>query len=154
MLGFEHILIVFFLVDHAAADVLLWRNKKISLSVLSAATAVWVLFEWLNYHFLTLVCFVLVIGMFVQFVWSNASGVLNRCSFEEFNLSSNLICTKMLWYLLDVPLRQVPLHHTGHHLKYPALFYQRRYLLTLVLPSVLKLTVSWDSFKIFLLEET
>ncbi|CAA7408938.1 unnamed protein product [Spirodela intermedia] len=60
------------------ADVLLWRNKKISFSVLSAATAVWVLFEWLNYHFLPLVCFLLVVGMLLQFVWSNASGVLNR----------------------------------------------------------------------------
>lgn len=61
-----------------AADVLLWRNKKISSSVLTAATAVWVLFEWLNYHFLTLVCFGLVIVMIIQFVWSNASGALNR----------------------------------------------------------------------------
>lgn len=63
-----------------SADVLLWRNKKISVSVLSAATVVWVLFEWLNYHFLSLLCFVLVIGMFIQFVWSNASGVLKRSS--------------------------------------------------------------------------
>ncbi|XP_078428757.1 reticulon family protein isoform X2 [Wolffia australiana] len=63
-----------------SADVLLWRNKKISLSVLSAATAVWVLFEWLNYHLLTLICFVMVIGMGIQFVWSNASGVLSRSS--------------------------------------------------------------------------
>ncbi|KAJ0963260.1 hypothetical protein J5N97_028382 [Dioscorea zingiberensis] len=61
-----------------SADVLLWRNKKISSSVLTAATAVWILFEWLNYHFLTLVCFALVIGMLFQFVWSNASGVMNR----------------------------------------------------------------------------
>ncbi|CAI9783621.1 unnamed protein product [Fraxinus pennsylvanica] len=61
-----------------SADVLLWRNKKISASVLGAATVIWVLFEWLNYHFLTLVCFVLVIGMLAQFVWKNASGILNR----------------------------------------------------------------------------
>lgn len=61
-----------------SADVLLWRNKKISSSVLGGATAVWVLFEWLNYHFLTLVCFVLVVGMLMQFVWSNASGLMNR----------------------------------------------------------------------------
>ncbi|XP_039130612.1 reticulon-like protein B8 isoform X1 [Dioscorea cayenensis subsp. rotundata] len=65
-----------------SADVLLWRNKKISSSVLTAATAVWVLFEWLNYHFLTLVCFGLVIVMIIQFVWSNASGALNRSPSE------------------------------------------------------------------------
>lgn len=61
-----------------SADVLLWRNKKISASVLSSATAVWVLFQWLNYHFLTLLCFALVLGMVVLFLWSNASGLVNR----------------------------------------------------------------------------
>ncbi|KAK3008908.1 hypothetical protein RJ639_013719 [Escallonia herrerae] len=60
-----------------SADVLLWRNKKMSASVLTGATAVWVLFEWLNYHFLTLLCLVLVVGMLAQFVWSNASGIIN-----------------------------------------------------------------------------
>ncbi|MED6179771.1 hypothetical protein PIB30_003987 [Stylosanthes scabra] len=49
-----------------SADVLLWRNKKISASVLTAATAIWVLFEWLNYNFLTLLCFALVLGMLAQ----------------------------------------------------------------------------------------
>ncbi|PQQ10255.1 reticulon-like protein B8 isoform X1 [Prunus yedoensis var. nudiflora] len=43
-----------------SADVLLWRNKKISASVLTGATFIWVLFEWLNYHLLTLVGFALV----------------------------------------------------------------------------------------------
>ncbi|XP_019459862.1 PREDICTED: reticulon-like protein B8 [Lupinus angustifolius] len=61
-----------------SADCLLWRNKKISASVLTAATIVWVLFEWLNYNFLSLLCFALVLGMFVQFLWTNASGLLNR----------------------------------------------------------------------------
>ncbi|XP_072950886.1 reticulon-like protein B8 [Typha angustifolia] len=65
-----------------SADVLLWRNKKISSSVLTAATAIWILFEWLNCHFLTIVCFVLVIGMVIQFVWSNASSILSRSPSE------------------------------------------------------------------------
>ncbi|KAF5754259.1 hypothetical protein HanXRQr2_Chr17g0789191 [Helianthus annuus] len=52
-----------------SADVLLWRNKKISASVLCGATAVWVLFEWLNYHFLPLVCFGLVVCIIGQFIW-------------------------------------------------------------------------------------
>ncbi|KAF2290684.1 hypothetical protein GH714_014996 [Hevea brasiliensis] len=63
-----------------AADVLLWRNKKISASVLSGATLIWVLFEWLNYHLLTLICLALVLGMLAQFVWTNASGLFNRSS--------------------------------------------------------------------------
>ncbi|MCL7050217.1 hypothetical protein MKW94_022399, partial [Papaver nudicaule] len=36
-------------------DVFLWRNKKISASVLGGATVAWVLFELLGYHLLTLV---------------------------------------------------------------------------------------------------
>lgn len=65
-----------------SADVFLWRNKKISSSVLVGSTLVWVFFEWLDYHFFTLVCFALVIGMIVQFVWSNASGIINRSPSE------------------------------------------------------------------------
>ncbi|KAJ0263721.1 Reticulon-like protein B8 [Hirschfeldia incana] len=61
-----------------SADVLLWRNKKISASFLMGATAVWVLFEWINFHFLSLVCYGLLLGMIGQFVWCNASGFLNR----------------------------------------------------------------------------
>ncbi|KAE8796685.1 Reticulon-like protein B8 [Hordeum vulgare] len=56
-----------------SADVLLWRNKKISSSVLGLATVIWVFFEWLDYHFLTIISFALVLGMVVQFVWSNFS---------------------------------------------------------------------------------
>lgn len=62
------------------ADVLLWRNKKISSSVLALATAIWVFFEWLDYHFLTIVSFALVLGMVVQFVWSNFSNMLSSGS--------------------------------------------------------------------------
>lgn len=61
-----------------SADVLLWRNKKISAGVLASATAIWVLLEWLNYNFLSLLCFALVIGMVIQFLWKNASGMMSR----------------------------------------------------------------------------
>ncbi|KAK3446319.1 hypothetical protein EUGRSUZ_A02040 [Eucalyptus grandis] len=63
-----------------SADVLLWRNKKISGGVLAGATAIWVLLEWLDYHFLTLVCFALILGMLAQFLWSNVSGLLSSRS--------------------------------------------------------------------------
>lgn len=65
-----------------SADSMLWRNKKISASFITGATLIWVLFEWLNYHFLTLLCFAVVLGMIAQFVWSNASGVFSRSSSE------------------------------------------------------------------------
>lgn len=60
-----------------SADVMLWRDKKISAAVLTAATTIWLLFEWLNYNFLSLLCLALVLVMSVQFLWTNASGVFS-----------------------------------------------------------------------------
>ncbi|OIV94055.1 hypothetical protein TanjilG_14302 [Lupinus angustifolius] len=60
------------------ADVLLWRNKKISATVLGVGTAIWVLFELLEYHFLTLVCHLLIFALAVLFLWSNASAFINK----------------------------------------------------------------------------
>ncbi|CAH9084231.1 unnamed protein product [Cuscuta europaea] len=59
-------------------DVLLWRNKKISASVLASATIMWMLFEWLDYHLLTFVCFALILEMFIQFLWTHTSGLVTR----------------------------------------------------------------------------
>ncbi|GER57412.1 reticulon-like protein [Striga asiatica] len=53
------------------ADVFLWRNKKISASVLGVATAIWVLFELLEYHLLTLVCHIVILAISLLFLWSN-----------------------------------------------------------------------------------
>ncbi|KAI7750677.1 hypothetical protein M8C21_029521 [Ambrosia artemisiifolia] len=69
-----------------SADVLLWRNKKISASVLSAATAVWVLFEWLDYNFIPLLCFALVVYIIAQFIMSR---LFNRAP-PSFRLSDEL----------------------------------------------------------------
>ncbi|OIT07369.1 PREDICTED: reticulon-like protein B1 [Nicotiana attenuata] len=60
------------------ADVFLWRNKKISASVLGGATAIWVLFELLEYHLLTLICHILIISLAVLFLWSNATTFINK----------------------------------------------------------------------------
>ena len=62
----------------AAADVFLWRNKKISAGVLGGATAVWIFFELLEYHLITLVCHLSIFSLAVLFLWSNASNFLNK----------------------------------------------------------------------------
>ncbi|MFX9846271.1 reticulon family protein, partial [Acinetobacter baumannii] len=63
-----------------SADVLLWRNKKTSASVLTSATIIWVVFVWLSYNFLTILGFILVLGMLVQFAWKSVSSIFNRSS--------------------------------------------------------------------------
>ncbi|KAI3930252.1 hypothetical protein MKW92_024417 [Papaver armeniacum] len=50
------------------ADVFLWRNKKISASVLGGATVAWVLFELLEFHLLTLVCHCAILTLAVMFL--------------------------------------------------------------------------------------
>ncbi|KAK9724702.1 hypothetical protein RND81_05G093200 [Saponaria officinalis] len=60
------------------ADIFLWRNKKISGTVLSVATVIWFLFELLEYHLLTLVCHILIFTLAVLFLWSNASTFINK----------------------------------------------------------------------------
>ncbi|KAG4925640.1 hypothetical protein AAZX31_18G219900 [Glycine max] len=70
------------------ADVLLWRNKKISAGMLGGATAVWVLFELLEYHLLTLVCHILILLLAVLFLWSNAHTFIHKSPprIPEFHL--------------------------------------------------------------------
>jgi len=75
------------------ADIFLWRNKKISAGVLGFATAIWVLFELLEYHLLTLVCHVLILALAVLFLWSNASTFINKSppKFPEVILPEDIV---------------------------------------------------------------
>ncbi|KAJ3694572.1 hypothetical protein LUZ60_010052 [Juncus effusus] len=61
-----------------AADVLLWRDKKTSGAILGAATVIWLLFEYMGYHLLTLICHGLIISLAILFVWSGASTFINK----------------------------------------------------------------------------
>ncbi|GMH08941.1 hypothetical protein Nepgr_010781 [Nepenthes gracilis] len=60
------------------ANILLWRNKKISAGVLSVATIIWILFELLEYHLLTLVCHILIFSLVILFLWSNATTFIKK----------------------------------------------------------------------------
>ncbi|KAJ6851870.1 reticulon-like protein B4 [Iris pallida] len=60
------------------ADVLLWRNKKVSAGVLGTVTAIWVLFELLEYHLLTLLCHLLILSLSALFLWSNAATFIHK----------------------------------------------------------------------------
>lgn len=61
-----------------SADVMLWRDKKISAGALSAATAIWVLFELVGYHLLTFVCHGLILSLVILFLWSKACTFINK----------------------------------------------------------------------------
>ncbi|KAI0496932.1 hypothetical protein KFK09_023258 [Dendrobium nobile] len=67
-----------FVAVNAAADVFLWRNKKISATGLTVATAIWILFELLDYHVLTLAAYGLIIVLAILFLWSNATTFISK----------------------------------------------------------------------------
>nr|AFW99831.1 reticulon-like protein [Gossypium hirsutum] len=60
------------------ADVFLWRNKKISAGVLGGATAIWVLFELIEYHLLALICHISILCLALLFLWSNAHTFIHK----------------------------------------------------------------------------
>ncbi|XP_073130354.1 reticulon-like protein B3 [Henckelia pumila] len=60
------------------ADIFLWRDKRISGGLIGVATTVWVLFELLEYHLLSLVCHILILALAILFLWSNASTFINK----------------------------------------------------------------------------
>ncbi|WOL01512.1 reticulon-like protein B2 [Canna indica] len=60
------------------ADVFLWKDKKASAVVLGGATAIWVLFELMEYHLLTLVCHCLILSLAILFLWSNGTNLMKK----------------------------------------------------------------------------
>uniref|UniRef100_A0A1J3CFA8 Reticulon-like protein n=1 Tax=Noccaea caerulescens TaxID=107243 RepID=A0A1J3CFA8_NOCCA len=62
------------------ADIFLWRNKKVSGGVFGAATASWIVFELMEYHFLTFLCHFLILALASLFLWSNACTFIHKAS--------------------------------------------------------------------------
>ncbi|KAE8709423.1 Reticulon-like protein B4 [Hibiscus syriacus] len=60
------------------ADMFLWRNKKISAGILGGATAIWVLFELIEYHLLTLLCHISILALALLFLWSNIHTFIHK----------------------------------------------------------------------------
>ena len=73
-------------------DVVLWE-KKISTGVLGGETAVWTLFELLEYHLLTLVCHCLILALAILFLWSNATTFINKAPphIPEVHIPNDLV---------------------------------------------------------------
>lgn len=59
------------------ADVLLWRDRKISSALMAVVTIVWFLFEVVEYNFITLLCHIFITTMLIIFIWSTAADLFN-----------------------------------------------------------------------------
>ncbi|GER44428.1 reticulon-like protein [Striga asiatica] len=59
------------------ADIMLWRNPKLSAAILIGSTVIWSLFEVGEYNFITLICHISIITMLILFIWSSGAGLID-----------------------------------------------------------------------------
>ncbi|KAG1327153.1 Reticulon-like protein [Cocos nucifera] len=62
----------------AVAEVLLWRRRNAGILVAAGATAVWFLFEWAGYNFLSLMANAFLLVVVILFFWAKSASLLNR----------------------------------------------------------------------------
>jgi hypothetical protein len=103
------------------ADLILWRNKKLSASVLGGSTLVWILFEVLEYRLLTFAAHCLIMSLAGLFIYSKASTFIHKSApkIPEVSIPEDLTVkiARSLCYEINrafAVLRQIGM---GHDLK-------------------------------------
>lgn len=103
------------------ADVLMWKDKKISAAVIGGATVIWVLFEIVDYHFLPLISHVLIGALAILFLWSKTTIFVKKSppDIPEVQISEDVAVNIALALRTDINqalglLREIAL---GHDLK-------------------------------------
>ncbi|GER43873.1 reticulon-like protein [Striga asiatica] len=61
-----------------AADILLWRNPKLSAAIVMGCTAIWSLFQVGEYNFVTLISHISITTMLILFLWSSGAALIHR----------------------------------------------------------------------------
>ncbi|KAF3788343.1 Reticulon-like protein B11 [Nymphaea thermarum] len=67
-----------FLGGGQVADILLWKRRNVSISIVAGATAFWWLFDRAGYSFLSFVANVLLLLVSILFFWAKSATLLNR----------------------------------------------------------------------------
>ncbi|PKU86348.1 reticulon-like protein B2 isoform X1 [Dendrobium catenatum] len=103
------------------ADLFLWRDKKASAAVLGGATVIWVLFELMEYHLLTLVCHCLILSLSILFFWSNATTFIKKSppQIPQLSISEDLVVNiaRSLRFEINRSLAILREIASGHDLK-------------------------------------
>ncbi|XP_057447825.1 reticulon-like protein B14 [Lotus japonicus] len=86
------------------AEIMLWEDKKLSAAVLAGFSIIWFLFEVVEYHFITLLCHILIAIMLILFVWYQAAGLIiwNTPSIHDLEIPESTLrffCEKLSWLL-------------------------------------------------------
>jgi len=100
------------------ADVLLWKDKKMSGAVIGGATVIWILFEVVEYNFLPLVSHVLIGLLAIVFLWSKATVLIKKSppDIPEVQISEELAANIVRVLRADINqalglLREIALGH-------------------------------------------
>lgn len=78
MVPFSYLIVFSSVFLCSAADVLLWKDTKTSAAVVGGATILWLLFEVVEYHLLTLASHVMIATLTILFLWSNATVFIKK----------------------------------------------------------------------------
>ncbi|GAB2280034.1 hypothetical protein Dimus_014672 [Dionaea muscipula] len=89
------------------ADLLLWRDKSLSGSILVGFTITWFLFEIAEFHLITLLCYIMMTLILVMFLWNYGSNLINRRppSINDIQVSESTvryIFSKLNWFIAVV----------------------------------------------------
>lgn len=98
------------------ADLVLWRNKKISGGVLAGATAIWLLFEIMEYHLLTLVGHCLILSLATLFLYSNVCIFIHKSppNIPEVKIPEDMTVNIALSLRHEINRGFFTLRETGH----------------------------------------
>ncbi|KAJ4870559.1 Reticulon family protein [Raphanus sativus] len=91
------------------ADIMFWRNKKESGTILAVFTLIWFLFEVVEYPFITFLCQILLISIFIFFIWSyiGSSQLIKRQppSIDDLKISEStwrVLFDKINWFIIKL----------------------------------------------------
>ncbi|XP_028785810.1 reticulon-like protein B9 [Neltuma alba] len=59
-----------------AADILMWKDKKLSAVILVGMSTIWLLLEVVEFHFITLLSYFLIFNILFFFLWYNSAGLI------------------------------------------------------------------------------
>lgn len=84
---------------HAVADILLWRNIKMSVAITVGITLIWFLFEVVDYNFVTFFSHVSIATLLIVFIWCSAAEFFNwYCLVSISFLHSNNLLIDTLFF--------------------------------------------------------
>ncbi|TYJ99012.1 reticulon-like protein B9 [Cucumis melo var. makuwa] len=87
------------------ADILLWKDKKMSAGLLLGMTVLWFLFEVVEYNFVTLICHISITSMLIFFIWNPPrfpEAILKESTFKDVASTLHRRINQFLIKIFDI----------------------------------------------------